>query len=80
MKPLRQKNRPVISYAARVDPASPEHAVPVDGYRDVWLLRGKYVAFVLRGDALLRSPAFSGPESAGRWATQIRQERELEQE
>ncbi|HIE2235152.1 TPA: cell division activator CedA, partial [Klebsiella pneumoniae] len=27
MKPLRQQNRPVISYVPRVEPAPPEHAV-----------------------------------------------------
>ncbi|HDS9726412.1 TPA: cell division activator CedA, partial [Enterobacter bugandensis] len=47
MKPLRQQNRQVISYVPRVEPAPPDHALKVDGFRDVWLLRGKYVAFVL---------------------------------
>jgi cell division activator len=40
----------------------------MDGFRDVWLLRGKYVAFVLMGEHFRRSPAFSVPESAQRWA------------
>ncbi|MEH8814628.1 cell division activator CedA, partial [Klebsiella pneumoniae] len=49
MKPLRQQNRPVISYVPRVEPAPPEHAVKMDHFRDVWILRGKYVAFLLMG-------------------------------
>jgi hypothetical protein len=49
MKPLRQQNRPVISYVPRVEPAPPEHAIKMDAFRDVWILRGKYVAFVLMG-------------------------------
>jgi cell division activator len=56
MKPLRQQNRPVISYVPRVEPAPPEHAVKMDGFRDVWILRGKYVAFVLMGEHFRRSP------------------------
>lgn len=78
MKPLRQQNRPVISYVPRVEPAPPEHALKVDGFRDVWLLRGKYVAFVLMGENFRRSPAFSLPESAQRWAVQIRQEEDIQ--
>ena len=66
MKPLRQQNRQVISYVPRVEPAPPEHALKVDGYRDVWQLRGKYVAFVL-----------TVPEAAQRWAVQIRQDEEV---
>lgn len=77
MKPLRQQNRPVISYVPRVEPAPPEHAVKMDAFRDVWILRGKYVAFVLMGEAFQRSPAFTVPESAQRWANQVRQENEL---
>ncbi|MXF47681.1 cell division activator CedA [Raoultella sp. Lac2] len=77
MKTLRQQNRPVISYVPRVEPAPPEHAVKMDGFRDVWLLRGKYVAFVLMGEHFRRSPAFSVPESAQRWAIQTRQEGEI---
>ncbi len=68
MKPLRQQNRPVISYVPRVEPAPPEHAVKMDHFRDVWILRGKYVAFLLMGEHFRRSPAFSVPESAQRWA------------
>ncbi|MDR9890012.1 cell division activator CedA [Pseudenterobacter timonensis] len=78
MKPLRQQNRPVISYVPRVEPAPPEHALKVDGFRDVWLLRGKYVAFVLMGENFRRSPAFSLPESAQRWAVQIRQDADIQ--
>ena len=78
MKPLRQQNRPVISYQPRVEPAPPEHASKLDGFRDVWLLRGKYVAFVLIGERFRRSPAFTVPVSAQRWAAQVRQEEEVE--
>ncbi|WNY87593.1 cell division activator CedA [Leclercia adecarboxylata] len=78
MKPLRQQNRPVISYQPRVEPAPPEHATKMDGFRDVWLLRGKYVAFVLIGELFRRSPAFTVPESAQRWALQVRQDEEVE--
>ena len=41
------------------------------------LLRGKYVAFVLMGEHFRRSPAFSVPEAAQRWAMQMRQEGEI---
>nr|WP_269468466.1 cell division activator CedA [Leclercia tamurae] len=78
MKPLRQQNRRVISYQPRVEPAPPEHASKMDGFRDVWLLRGKYVAFVLIGERFRRSPTFTVPESAQRWATQVRQEEDVE--
>lgn len=78
MKSHRQQNRPVISYVPRVEPAPPEHASKVDGYRDVWLLRGKYVAFVLMSNRFHRSQAFSVPEAAQRWAEQMRQESEFE--
>jgi cell division activator len=64
MKPLRQQNRSVISYVPRVEPAPPDHATKMEGFRDVWLLRGKYVAFVLMGEHFRRSPAFTVPESA----------------
>ncbi|MEB7712143.1 cell division activator CedA [Kluyvera cryocrescens] len=77
MKPLRQPNRQIISYVPRSEPAPPDHAVKVEGFRDVWLLRGKYVAFVLMGSAFQRSQAFSIPESAQRWAVQIRQDGEI---
>ncbi|KMK19006.1 cell division modulator [Pluralibacter gergoviae] len=81
MKPLRQQNnRPIISYVPRIEPAPPEHASKVEGYRDVWLLRGKYVAFVLMGDSFARSQAFSVPEAAQRWAAQMRQEGEIGEE
>ncbi len=43
----------------------------------MWLLRGKYVAFVLMGEHFRRSPAFSVPEAAQRWAMQMRQEGEI---
>ena len=59
-------------YVPRVEPAPPDHAVKMDHFRDVWILRGKYVAFVLMGERFRRSPAFM-PESAQRWANQIRQ-------
>ena len=72
-KPLRQQNRQIISYIPRTEPAPPEHAIKMDSFRDVWMLRGKYVAFVLMGESFLRSPAFTVPESAQRWANQIRQ-------
>ncbi|WP_052281679.1 cell division activator CedA [Kluyvera genomosp. 1] len=78
MKPLRQQNRQIISYVPRSEPAPPDHAVKVAGFRDVWLLRGKYVAFVLMGNAFQRSQAFSIPESAQRWAVQVRQDREMD--
>lgn len=77
MKTLRQQNRPVISYVPRVEPAPPDHAHKMDGFKDVWLLRGKYVAFVLVGDHFRRSPAFAVPESAQRWALQVRQEEDM---
>ncbi|WP_242637306.1 cell division activator CedA [Leclercia pneumoniae] len=79
MKPLRQQNRPVISYVPRVEPAPPDHATKMEGFRDVWLLRGKYVAFVLMGEHFRCSPPFTVPESAQRWATQVRQENELKE-
>lgn len=78
MKPLRQQNRQVISYVPRVEPAPPEHAVKMDGFRDVWALRGKYVAFVLIDEHFRRSPPFNVPEAAQRWATQMRQEGEID--
>jgi cell division activator len=79
MKPLRQQNRQVISYVPRVEPAPPDHALKVDGFRDVWQLRGKYVAFVLMGEHFRRSPTFTVPESAQRWASQIRQDEEVDE-
>lgn len=79
MKPLRQQNRPVISYVPRVEPVPPEHAVKIDRLRDVWMLRGKYIAFVMMGDRFCRSPAFTIAESAQRWAMQIRQEGEIDE-
>ncbi|NUU65534.1 cell division activator CedA [Enterobacteriaceae bacterium BIT-l23] len=74
MKPLRHQNRPVISYTPRHEPAPPEHARRLEEYRDVWVLRGKYVAFVLVENAFRRSPAFDMPQAAQRWADQLRQE------
>lgn len=53
-KPLRQQNRQIISYVPRTEPAPPEHAIKMDSFRDVWMLRGKYVAFVLMGESFLR--------------------------
>jgi cell division activator len=79
MKPLRQQNRSVISYVPRVEPAPPDHATKMEGFRDVWLLRGKYVAFVLMGEHFRRSPAFTVPESAQRWAKQTRHANEVEE-
>ncbi|MBM3070795.1 cell division activator CedA [Enterobacter sp. RHBSTW-00994] len=79
MKPFRQQNRPVISYVPRVEPAPPEHALKLDGFRDVWQLRGKYVAFVMTGEHFRRSPVFAVPESAQRWAEQIRQDEDVEE-
>lgn len=78
MKPLRQPNtRPVLTYQPRVEPAPPAHALRVDGFKDVWLLRNRYVAFVLVGNAFRQSPPFTLPESAQRWATQVRHENEI---
>jgi cell division activator len=74
MKPLRHQNRPVISYTPRLEPAPPEHARRLEEYRDVWVLRGKYVAFVLVENAFRRSPVFDMPQAAQRWADQLRQE------
>ncbi|WP_177220116.1 MULTISPECIES: cell division activator CedA [unclassified Enterobacter] len=79
MKSFRQQNRPVISYVPRVEPAPPDHALKVDGLRDVWQLRGKFVAFVLMGDHFRRSPAFGVAEAAQRWADQMRQEGEIDE-
>ncbi|MBA7846768.1 cell division activator CedA [Klebsiella sp. RHBSTW-00484] len=78
MKPHRQQNRQVISYVPRVEPAPPEHAVKMDGFRDVWVLRNKYVAFVLVDEHFRRSPPFNVPEAAQRWAEQMRQEGEID--
>ena len=79
MKSYRQQNRPVISYVPRVEPAPPAHALKVDGFRDVWQLRGKYVAFVLRGENFERSPTFTVAEAAQRWAMQIRQDDDIQE-
>ena len=80
MKTLRQQNRVIISYVPRVEPAPPDHASKVEGYRDVWRLRAKYVAFVLMGEHFRRSPTFTTPDAAQRWATQMRQQDELDEE
>lgn len=77
MKPLRQPNRAIVTYTPRVEPAPPEHAWPVDGFRDVYLLKGNFVAFVLVGNSFQRSPVFTLPESAQRWANQVRQEHDV---
>lgn len=77
MKPLRQDKRQIISYVPRVEPPSPEPALRVDGFHDVYLLRNNYVAFVLVNDRFLRSPDFSTPETAQRWATQIRRQADI---
>lgn len=74
MKPLRQQNRAIISYAPRIEPAPPKHAWHLPEYRDVWVLNSKYVAFVLSNNQFLRSPTFDMPQAAQRWADQIRQE------
>ncbi|WP_085035967.1 cell division activator CedA, partial [Cronobacter sakazakii] len=68
------QNRPVISYVPRVEPAPPDHADRMEGFEDVWVLKGKYVAFVMSGDRFRRSPAFSNPEAAQRWANQLKQD------
>lgn len=50
MKPLRQPStRPVITYKPRVEPTPPSHAWRAEGFKDVWVLQNKYVAFVLVG-------------------------------
>ena len=78
MKPLRQAStRPIISYKPRVEPTPPVHARRVEGYNDVYQLRGHYVAFVLQGDVFKQSPLFNQPESAKRWANQIRQNTDI---
>ncbi len=41
------------------------------------MLRNRYVAFVLVGNAFSQSPPFTLPEAAQRWATQVRQENEI---
>ncbi|MBS0847526.1 cell division activator CedA [Citrobacter sp. JGM124] len=77
MKPLRQAStRPVISYKPRVEPSPPVHAQRLEGYQDVYQIRGQYVAFVLLGDTFKQSPVFAYPESAQRWANQTRQDGE----
>ncbi|MCS6038974.1 cell division activator CedA [Klebsiella pneumoniae subsp. pneumoniae] len=78
MKPLRQQNRPVISYVPRVEPAPPEHAVKMDHFRDVLDFAREVCRFSADGEHFRRSPAFSVPESAQRWANQVRQEGEIE--
>lgn len=77
MKPLRQQNHRIISYVPREEPAPPDHASRMEGFKDVWILRGKYVAFVLVGEHFRRSPPFSVPEAAQRWASQVRQEEDI---
>jgi len=78
MKPLRQPTtRPIISYKPRVEPSPPVHAIRVEGYHDVYLLKGQYVAFILQGDSFIQSPVFTLPESAQRWANQTRQDKEV---
>ncbi|ABU77394.1 hypothetical protein ESA_02145 [Cronobacter sakazakii ATCC BAA-894] len=46
----------------------------MEGFEDVWVLKGKYVAFVMSRDRFRRSPAFSSPEAAQRWANQLKQD------
>ncbi|CCJ73461.1 Cell division activator cedA [Cronobacter condimenti 1330] len=46
----------------------------MEGFDDVWVLKGKYVAFVMSGDSFRRSPVFSTPEAAQRWANQLKQD------
>lgn len=78
MKPLRQaSSRPIISYKPRVEPTPPVHAQRVEGYNDVYQVRGHYVAFVLQEDMFKQSPLFTQPESAQRWANQIRQNTDI---
>lgn len=77
MKPLRQQNRPVLTYQPRVEPAPPLHPERVEGFNDVWIVRRKYVAFVLVDGKFLQSPPFTLAEAAQRWAEQIRQEYEI---
>lgn len=78
MKSLRQANtRRIISYQPRIEPTPPTHAKRVEEYNDVYQIRGQYVAFVLQGDAFKRSPLFTQPASAQRWANQTRQYSEL---
>lgn len=78
MKPLRQAStRPIISYKPRVEPAAPIHAQRVEGYPDVYQLRGQFMAFVLLGDVFKQSPIFAQPESAQRWANQTRQNSDI---
>ncbi|BDH46191.1 cell division activator CedA [Salmonella enterica subsp. enterica serovar Choleraesuis] len=77
MKTLRQQNRPIITYTPRVEPAPPKHAWHMPEYRDVWVLSGKYVAFVLSESSFLRSPNFEMPQAAQRWADQVRQDHNL---
>ncbi|WP_348260298.1 cell division activator CedA, partial [Salmonella enterica] len=61
----------------RVEPAPAEHAIKMDTFRDVRILGGKYVAFVLTAESFQRSPAFSVPEPAQPWAHQVRQQNEI---
>nr|WP_318381927.1 cell division activator CedA [uncultured Enterobacter sp.] len=79
MKSYRQQNRRIISYVPRVEPAPPDHAAKVEGFRDVWSQRGKFVAYVLMGERFRRSPVFNVPEAAQRWAEQMRQEGEVDE-
>ncbi|BCG09785.1 CedA family cell division activator [Buttiauxella agrestis ATCC 33320] len=41
------------------------------------MLRNRYVAFVLVGNAFRQSPPFTLPEAAQRWAMQVRHENEI---
>ncbi|MEN3754322.1 cell division activator CedA [Mangrovibacter yixingensis] len=77
MKTFRHPNKAIITYKPRVEPAPPDHAWRVEGFKDVYLLRGNYVAFVLVGNSFQRSPVFTLPESAQRWANQVRQENDI---
>lgn len=77
MKSLRHTNLPIISYVPRREPPPPDHAQRVIDFQDVYLLRGKYIAFVLVDERFLRSPDFDSPEPAQRWATQIRRQAEI---
>ncbi|MEA1064895.1 cell division activator CedA [Erwinia sp. HR93] len=77
MKTLRQRNRDIVTYTPRVEPAPPEHARRLDEFRDVWALRGKFVAFVLLDNRFCRSPRFDVPQAAQRWADQVRQDAEI---
>ncbi|MGQ7113952.1 cell division activator CedA [Escherichia sp. TWPC-MK] len=72
-----------MSYVPRTEPAPPDITKRIHLYRMFWR-RGfrawdiaNNLAVLLMGESFLRSPAFTVPESAQRWANQIRQEGEV---